>query len=218
MNYNFDEMSLEDISYFKNGYLKVMQSLKAKVEEAIRYYDQIVPEEYRFNNIDLTMKGKLLFLAKKLAVNTALTFFTGVKPMYLDTGVEALTRRGRYNKYLKTDPAVLSRFACIDLQRGLDAAIEMLNVTDEAKLRENLKKFDAGYREMAEANIKSNLPCYAINLAIYLMNNLKILNNSTHDKIHAIYTQKYNLGLNENFYLELDSMYKEYENNKAKRM
>ena len=217
-NINFDEMSIEDINYFKNRYLKVMMSLRARTDEILGIIDEMMPENARFNNVELTLKGKLLFLAKKLAINTGLTFFTGINPMYLDSGAEVFSRKGRYQKYQKTDPLSLSRSATLDLQRGLDKAIEMLNTMDEAVLRDNLKKFDEGYNQMAKEGIKSDLPCYAITLSVFLINNLKILDLSTFDKIDVLYKRNMSLELTENFYLEFDNIYKEYESNKAKKM
>lgn len=212
---DFGSLPREDLEFFRNGYMELFLRVSKINEDAIRYFEELVPEDYRQKMAMPETTGKKIGLVlKKLLINTGLTFFTGTDPMYLDTGVEIFTRGGRYKMYKAADPAMLSWSACMEMRKGLDKAMDLLKTDSEEDLVRTLNALETEYADMQGA-IKDNLPCYAINWAIALINNLKVAKNSLHDKIHAIYKQRYNLGITVNPLKGFSDLHEAYRNRSA---
>ena len=161
-----------------------------------------------------TTGGKVGHILKWLLINTGLTFFTGVDPMYLDTGVGSFTRQGRRNMYRAADPLLLDWSICMDFRKGLDAAMALLKPDSETDLVSTLNTLEDAYCEMLKAKGKDrdNQPCYALLWAVLLINNLKVSDLSLYDKIDVIYRKNQSLEMTVNLIKGFKDLHEEYLN------
>lgn len=210
---DFGSLYQEDIDFFRNGYRTLFQRAVDKNEETIKLLQEMIPEkDRRKTEVPETTGKKVGHVLKRLLINTGLTFFTSIDPMYLDSGVGSYTRQGRRNMYRATDPLLLDWSICMDSRKGLDAAMALLKPDSETDLVSTLNALEDAYDEMlkAKGNDSDNLQCYAIHWAVLLINNLKVSDLSLYDKIDVIYKKNQSLEMTVNLIKGFKDLHEEY--------
>ena len=203
---DYNSLNEEELKYFQDKYIDMFERIKEYNSKMKSDLEEIIGDVSKVNTIDMTTFGKLLFVAKKVLVNSAITFTTGIEPRFLENGVDNFfSSDRRRERYKKSNQRLLAYSITQELEVGIDKTLAMLRETDIQKLRTTLRSFDSLYRELKADNYKIDevSECFSPQIIYFMVKYLKTLNMITYDKIEALVSNKIHLGINVNIAKEL---------------
>ncbi len=208
----FEKLSEEEIRFFQTEFIAVMEKMKTQIDEIEETRRNALGKERKVDNLHVSKFGKLLLIAKKILVNTAISHFTGIDPVFLDNDCEFLrinqTQRNHYYKHC--DIAALAYSISKDLKDGLDTFLDKLKQDDINQLIPLFKSIQdtyiGGYQVM-------NVGATSFEPVLYrIFDRANIIDDDKFQKYAAMYNRGYMLQVPYNIIKGIDDVYHKYEN------
>ena len=210
---NFDELDDDKLHYFQNEFIKIFEEVKKQIDEIEEQRRNDIGKERKVDDLKVTKFGKIALLAKKVFVNTAISHFTGIDPVYLDNDSEflRLTDLQKLGYYRRCDTSALAYSISKDLKNAMEVFVNKLKTDNREELIKLLKNVDEAHMvtyELLNQNVKA---FEALLYPIMMRDGIFTYNNFA--KIQALSDRGFYVGLSYNFIKDLDNVYKNYVNN-----
>ena len=204
-NIDYDNLTIEELNYFKEKYIDMFLRIKELSKYMKREIEPDV-DKSKINNIDVSLLGRIILAAKKFILNTAISYVTDIEPRFMENDLKGyFSREQRKRRYQNSNQLLIAYSALSELEIGINRTLEMLNTSDERKLKDVLKQFQAVYIEMKETDFVpfDDAPCYSPQIAYFMYKYLKTISVSAYDKVDALVDNNIDLGINVNLPKEI---------------
>lgn len=198
-------LSNEEIEYLRDEYNKIFTRLSRELISRKEYYVNELGGEPIITNLNITLKGKLLIILKKLTKNAIVSGITGVSPMLLDNDLSEL-HKDTYQYCMKCNIYELAIRVLNDAISGLDELIHRLN--SGTQLIETLESIDRLYQDKKDVDyIDAAVRDYTARLVLLLGVYSNIYDVEKKRIFYALSQRGYDVGMHYDFLKDIKEVY-----------
>ncbi len=210
MSVAFEKLPEEDIQFFQREFIAVMENFQKPIDEIEETRRNGLNQGKKKDKDQLSGFGKVLSVARKILVNTAISHFTGTDPTFLDNDSEFLkmNQAQRNYYYKRCDIAVLAYSISKDLKDGMAAFLDLLKEEDINKLIPVLYSIQNTYIGVYPS---MDIGATSFEPVLYrIFDRANIFGLDEFEKYTVMYKRGYMLGVSRNLIRDFDNVYKKY--------
>lgn len=202
---NIMDLSEEELEFMTEEDLVIFERLKHVLIDIKTEVINELGEEPKINNLNITTKGKLQIILKKLAKNAIISGLTGISPIFLDNDLSEL-KNNSIEYFMQSDIPTLVYSIINDAIGGIEEVINRLKSNE--KRNEMLNSIDKLYEEYIDKEYGSGKrKDYSFLIGKMLAVHSNIYNTTKANKLAALFERGYHLGMGYDFLADIREVY-----------